>query len=169
VTDVLFVCTANICRSAYAELRTRQLLPGLAVASAGVQGWRDHAMDRPIAQVLAQRGGDPVGFRSRRLQPPMIRDAQLVLTAEVKHRTSVLDDAPAAHARVFTLGMFAAAVADAPADLHGQDLVAWVSAQRRPMDGRLDIDDPYRRGLEAAVATADVIDQHLAVILPRLP
>jgi hypothetical protein len=37
------------------------------------------------------------------------------------------------------------------------------------MDGRLDIDDPYRRGLEAAVATADVIDQHLAVILPRLP
>jgi protein-tyrosine-phosphatase len=107
MTDLLFVCTANICRSAYAEVRTAMLAPALSVGSAGVQGWVDKAMDAPMAAELTARGGDPSAFRSRRLTIPMLRGARLVLTAEARHRSVILDDLPATHARAFTLGLAA--------------------------------------------------------------
>ncbi len=168
MSDLLFVCTANICRSAYAEVMARALAPTLVTESAGIQGWINKAMDRPIAAVAAARGGDPSGFRSRRLQLPMVRDARLVLTAEVKHRVAILEDLPAARSKVFTLGQFAAAVQHAPTDLRGDELIGWVGDLRQQSDARLDVSDPYRRGPDAAVEAADLIDSHLAVILPRL-
>ncbi len=168
MSGVLYVCTANICRSAYAEVMTRLLAPTVPVASAGVAGWVNHGMDRPIATVAAERGADPAPFRSQRLQLPMVRDADLVLTAEVRHRTAILDDLPAARTKVFSLGQFAAAVAGAPDDLHGEELVAFIADLRQQSDPRLDVPDPYRRGPAAAVEAADLIDAHLAVILPRL-
>lgn len=168
MSEVLFVCTANICRSAYAEVRTRALAPTLAVESAGVYGWVDHPIDGPIGTVAAERGADPAPFRSRRLRLPMVRDAALVLTAEVKHRTAILDDLPSARARVHTIGQFADSLGSAPAELRGEELIAWMGALRRRDHARFDVPDPYRRGPEAAVATADTIDRYLAVILPRL-
>lgn len=168
MTDLLFVCTANICRSAYAEVRTAMLAPALSVGSAGVQGWVDKAMDAPMAAELTARGGDPSAFRSRRLTIPMLRGARLVLTAEARHRSVILDDLPATHARAFTLGQFAALVREAPDGVRGDGLVAWVASLRRPVDARLDIPDPYRRGPEAAARAAALIDEHLAVVLPLL-
>nr|NLI50183.1 hypothetical protein [Propionibacterium sp.] len=68
--NVLFVCTANICRSAYATVRARQLLGAdapVTVGSAGTHGWVDHPMDAPMAAEARARGADPDAFRSRRL------------------------------------------------------------------------------------------------------
>ena len=56
LVNLLFVCTANICRSAYAQLMTEHLLAGRAgvqVSSAGTHGFRDHPMDPPMAAQLA--------------------------------------------------------------------------------------------------------------------
>ncbi len=53
---VLFVCTANICRSPFMELVARQLAgPDAAVefSSAGTHGFRDHPMDDVMAGTLA--------------------------------------------------------------------------------------------------------------------
>ena len=55
---LLFVCTANICRSAYAEVRARQMLgldAGWAFFSAGVPGTVGREMDPPmVAQAVAR-------------------------------------------------------------------------------------------------------------------
>lgn len=168
MSDVLFLCTANICRSAYAEVRASMLAPHLSYSSAGIQGWTNHRMDDPMALVLAERGGDAHGFRSSRFRVPMARDARLVLTAEVRHRTAVLDELPAARNRTFTLGQLAAIVASAPDDLRGDELIRWAAGLRQPADPRYDVADPYRRGPQAAAQAADAIDAALAVILPRL-
>ena len=50
IASVLYVCTANICRSAYAHVLTgHHDVPGLAVSSAGTHGWVDHPMDDAMA------------------------------------------------------------------------------------------------------------------------
>jgi protein-tyrosine-phosphatase len=168
VSDVLFICTANICRSAYAELRSPSIAPQYSYGSAGIQGWNGHKMDSTMAAELKNRGGDPTGFKSRRVQAPMVKDAMLVLTATARHRTAILDDSPAARSKVFSLGQLAQVIETAPEELRGQELIQWVADLRQQSDPRLDVWDPYRKGPEAAVEAADIIDAHLAVILPRL-
>ena len=59
--SVLFVCTANICRSAFAERWAGHLLGGdtsVGVASAGTHGYVDAPMDPPMAEELQARGAD---------------------------------------------------------------------------------------------------------------
>ena len=72
---LLFVCTANICRSAYAEVRARQMLgldAGWAFFSAGVPGTVGREMDPPmVAQAVAQ------GRQAVLLSPTRVRADQL--------------------------------------------------------------------------------------------
>ena len=52
---VLFVCTANICRSPSMELMARALVgdgTDLAFASAGTHGFVDHEMDATMAAAV---------------------------------------------------------------------------------------------------------------------
>ncbi|WP_231123991.1 arsenate reductase/protein-tyrosine-phosphatase family protein [Nocardioides sambongensis] len=171
---VLFVCTANICRSPYLELRARQLLAdddSVTVASAGTHGFEAHPMDDVMGEALTAHGVDADaqdGFRSRPLTRELIDEADLVLTAETSHRTWALDEVPGAFRKVFTLGQFAASVERADAGLTGADLVAHVGNHRAAATAEQDVPDPYRRGPDAAARCADQIDGLLATILPRL-
>ncbi len=168
---VLFVCTANICRSAYAEALARHLLAGdptVEVASAGTLGWTDQPMDAEMAAVLAERSVDPAGHRSRRLTPAMVDEADLVLTAEVAHRAWVLEQRPAAFRRVLTLGQLAATFEDLDPDLRGRDLLDAAARALRPAVPGDDVADPYRRGRAAAEAAADQIETLLGRFLHRL-
>jgi protein-tyrosine-phosphatase len=169
VTHVLFVCTANICRSAYAEVRTaRRGLDGVVVGSAGTHGWVDHPIDPPMAAELERRGLDPSGFRSRRLTPTMLDRADVVLTATAAHRTFVLQERPGAIRRAFSLGQLAAAIDEVPGDLTGQDLLAAARRVRATAVADDDVADPFGHGPEAAAAAAAHIDDLLDRILPRL-
>lgn len=168
---VLFVCTANICRSAYAEVLARHLLEGdptVEVASAGTLGWTDQPMDAEMAALLAERSVDPAGHRSRRLTPAMVDAADLVLTAEVAHRTWVLEQRPAAFRRVLTLGQLAATAEDLDADLRGRELLEAAGRALRPAVPEDDVPDPYRRGRAAAEAAAQRIEALLERFLHRL-
>lgn len=168
---VLFVCTANICRSAYAEIRARHLLggdPSAEVASAGVHGFPDHPLEEEMAAQLASRGVDGSAFRSRRLTLAMVDEADLVLTAEVRHRSFILDDRPAAFRKVFTLGQLDSVVATLSPELVGRDLLAGAAAALRPARAEDDVPDPYRRGPEAASAAAEHLDRLLAPLVQRL-
>lgn len=172
---VLFVCTANICRSAYAELMTRHLLgadTAVEVRSAGTHGFRDHPVDPPTAAQLRVRGVDPEGFRSRRLSPRMVAEADLVLTAGVVHRQFVLDDWPEAFRRVLTLGQLARAVEAAevgsgPSPVSSPSLDE-LSDRLRPADHADDVEDPYRRGAEVAARVAGRLDALLGQVAPLL-
>ncbi|MCY7395963.1 MAG: adenylyl-sulfate kinase [Nocardioides sp.] len=164
---ILFVCTANICRSPTMELLARALAPELEVASAGTHGFVDHPIDDVVAGALPS-GTRHEGFRSRRLSPELLQWADLVLTAEVSHRTFVLDQDPGLFRTTFSLGQFASAVAEAPLGLSALELLTHVGTQRGRAENDLDVEDPYRRGPGAARAAVDQIDDLLRAVLPRL-
>ena len=105
---VLFVCTANICRSPYLELRARQLLgpdSGVEVSSAGTRGFDDSGQ-RHMEAEFARWGTETDGFRSRPATGELLDEADLVLTAEAAHRTQLLELRPAAFRKIFTVGQF---------------------------------------------------------------
>ena len=186
--DVLFVCTANISRSPFAEYAARALLAGngvtgnrltgdgltcngqrLRVASAGTHGWDAHPVDGHMAAELAVRDLDHTDFRSRRLLGHHVQQADLVLTMEAAQRTYVLQEWPAAIRRVYTLGQFAKALRSIEDRLTGQALLKELRRAQptaRPED---DVVDPYGRGAAAAAAAAHQIEDLLVRIVPMLP
>jgi len=171
---VLFVCTANICRSPYMELRSRALSGaecGIEFASAGTHGFNAHPVDRTMGTVLAERGVSTElisGFASRPLTDDLIEVADLVLTAEAAHRAFVLEEVPSAFRKAFTLGQFAESIDRVDRALHGAALVTAVGHRRAGTAEHHDIRDPYRRGKAAADVSADQIDALLQAVLPRL-
>ena len=100
---VLFVCTANICRSPYLELTARALAgddSGVEFSSAGTHGFDAHPMNEPMVATLAS--GSAEGFASRRLTGEILAAADLVLTAEATHRAFILEEFPQHFRKVFT-------------------------------------------------------------------
>ncbi len=169
------MCTANICRSAYAELMARHVLgadTSVEVGSAGTHGYLDHPLDEPMAAQLRARGVDPDGFRSRRLTARMVADADVVLTAETVHRQRILEDQPEVFRRVFTLGQLARALDDAGVrgghPTRGPDLLRELAPVVRPPGPDDDVVDPYRRGEEAAARAAEHLDVLVRRVVPLL-
>ena len=165
--EVLFVCTANICRSAYAEVMARHLAPeGLGFSSAGVHGLPAAPLEGLMAAEAEARGAVTSGFRSRPLTMAMVDAADLVLTAETRHRRLILEDRPLAMRKAFTFGQFArglSLLADPT-----PDLLAEVRAGAATSTVADDVADPYGRGPDAAATAALELDDLLAQILSAL-
>lgn len=159
---VLTVCTGNICRSPLLE-RLLQKELDLAwgrgaheVTSAGTHALVDYPMDERAAAVLRTLGGTPHGFVAKRLVPPLVAQADLVLTATKDHRAKVVRLHPQAVRYALTFREFAA-LAEGLADeeLPSRELppsqrlraVATLLTARRGQVSvpELDIADPYRR------------------------
>ena len=164
---VLFVCTANICRSAYAEVLARHLDPEHEFTSAGVHGWAAAPMDEHMAAEVVRRGADPASFRSRALTAAMVDEADLVLTAETRHRRFVLEERPSAIRKAFTFGQFERGLAAADSVDLEVDL-ATVRAKAATSTAADDVPDPYGLGPRAAADAADVLERRLGLILPAL-
>jgi sulfate adenylyltransferase len=167
---VLFVCTANICRSPYMELLARQLAGDrLDIDSAGTMGFDAAPMDADMVGALPE-GLDPSAFRSKAVTKALIDGADLVLTAESSHRTYLLDDHPAAFRKVLTLGQAAAAISrlEGADSLSGKEIVAQLASRRGNAGADTDIADPYRRGPEAARVCAERITALLRTVIPAL-
>ena len=157
---VLFVCTANICRSPYMELHARHLAgpdSPVTFTSAGTHGFEHRKMNESMVRELAE-GLDHSGFRSRHLTAEMLYDADLVLCAEAAQRQFILDEHPALFRKVFTLGQFAEAVRRSDPQLSGAELVAAASTVPGIAQWVEDVADPYRRGEEAAARAAEHLD-----------
>lgn len=172
---VLFVCTANICRSPLAqELLLLTLGNGRAadrfrVSSAGTHGYDNMPMDPGAAAELHRLGGDPQHFRSRSLTDSDCLDADLILTATREHRSVVLDRVPRALRRTFTMLEFAEIVGRSEQEASLATLVAGAAAARgtaRPEN--YDVADPYRGTADDHRRTADTIHAAVTVIGTRL-
>lgn len=164
--NVLFICTANICRSPYMEQAARALAGDAPItfASAGTHGLHAQPMNPEMA--VTMEAVDPE-FRSQALTRELVEWADLILTAESTHRAFVMEDHPRALHKVFTLGQFAR-VAQAAPELHGRDLVAAAGDRRTPPLRGDDIEDPYRRGMVAAEAAAGKMSTMLRVVVAAL-
>jgi sulfate adenylyltransferase len=168
---VLFVCTANICRSPYLELRARQLLgpgSGVEVSSAGTHGFDAEPVSDTMEAEFARFGTETTAFRSRLVNGALIDDADLVLTAEAVHRARLLEERPAAFRKIFTLGQFVASVQELDPGLRGRELLAALSNRRSPASPDHDIADPYRRGAQEARRAAVTMEAMLEVLVERL-
>lgn len=182
---VLFVCTGNICRSPLAERLTTAFADEVGTAdltaeSAGIGALVGRCMDVDAAAVLAELGGSPEGFRARAFTPALTDHADLVLTLERSHRAVVLERAPRALRRTFTLREAAAVLALLPAgDLptaasvheRGVQLVAALARRRnewRGSSGATDVPDPYRRPPEVHTAVGHDIAGALFPVLQRI-
>jgi len=168
---VLAVCTANICRSPMMEamLRARLDPERFEVASAGVQGWSAHPMDRMAEMELRRFGLTAERFRSHPIDAYLVESADLILTAERSHRARLLEDEPRALRWTFTLREFAGLCQELPGDLaDARELVAEAARQRHRFSGEYDIRDPFRRSPDVHRETADAIDAATDQIVQRL-
>ncbi len=166
--SVLFVCTANICRSPVMELAARAMAGDsrdVEFSSAGTQGFEAAPINPDMAVTLTPGLGDD--FRSRRISKDILEGADLILTAETTHRARILEEHPQLHRRVFTLGQFVATIAQIP-DLTGRALLAEAGVRRTPPRPADDVADPYRRGRAAADKATGTITAMLDIIVPRL-
>lgn len=105
---VLFVCTGNICRSPTSErlaaaMAAQQAVSGFRASSAGTGAVIGHPVHPEAARVLADLGGDPLGFTARQLTAARAADADLILTMTREHRDAVLELAPRRLHQTFTL------------------------------------------------------------------
>ncbi len=109
---ILFVCHANICRSAMAERLARLALvelgtpAAITATSAGTHARSGDDMHPGAARTLAELGADPAGFRSQPLSADLVSSAGLVLTATREQRAFCVRLAPVALRRTFTIRQF---------------------------------------------------------------
>ncbi|MFD0867283.1 sugar nucleotide-binding protein, partial [Tessaracoccus lubricantis] len=163
---VLFVCTANICRSAYADVAARARgVDGLEFSSAGIQALVDQGIDPPMAALVT--AGDATAHRARQLTRDMLEETDLVIAMASDHRRYILDSWPALGRKVFVIGHVARELASLPpgTPLNGVTEHLW---RHRTADFADDVADPYGRGPAAAKEAADAIDGHLDTILGAL-
>lgn len=136
VFRLMFVCTGNICRSPFAEILTRHLLVGrlggtlasrFAISSSGVQAVVDGDMHPDSRSELEPWGLHRAAadrFTARRLRSAMVSDADLVLGATPRHRSSVVERNPEGLPKTFSMREFARlARAVDPEQLPGGDAI----------------------------------------------
>lgn len=148
---VLFVCTGNICRSAFAYAYLSHLLKGskTLVESAGIGALVGHGMDERAQLVARQLGVDGSVHRARQLTGRMLGDASMVVVFGPEHYDWIQENNPEAIARTVAIGQFAS-VAEQAADEQVQDrsvsgLLSTVKQAQPVPDESSWIRDPYRK------------------------
>lgn len=179
--DVLIVCTGNICRSPYIErVLAHQVrdLP-IGVRSAGTGALVDHAIEPGSVRLLAAAGVKDDDFAARQLEPGMVRDSDLILTATRYHRRETVRVGRSGMNKTFALVDFADLVQDVTDDeiraAEGGSAVAKLvraAELRRPhvharVDGA-DIPDPFRLADSAFDEMQVRSDPAIAVIADAL-
>ena len=94
MTQILLVCTGNICRSPLAEVLLRRELEqrgadGIVVTSAGTGAWEGAPASEGAYLVALEHGLDLSGHRAQLLTREVVKDADLILTMARHHRARV--------------------------------------------------------------------------------
>ncbi|MCX8062241.1 MAG: low molecular weight protein arginine phosphatase [Anaerolineales bacterium] len=88
--SVLFVCTANMCRSPMAQglfqAHIKEQRDGWRIESAGVAAIESTPASQKTLQVLAERGIDLSSHRSRQIDRSLMEQFALILVMEYRHK-----------------------------------------------------------------------------------
>ena len=104
---ILVVCVGNICRSPMAAAVLQNALGnqrGITVESAGLGVMVDHPAAEHAVELLKDRGIDISGHRARQLTPELLRDADLILVMESKHKKAVKAEDSTVRGKLFRFG-----------------------------------------------------------------
>ncbi|MBN2439076.1 MAG: hypothetical protein JXL20_10830 [Deltaproteobacteria bacterium] len=129
---ILFVCNANVVRSFMAERVLRRLLKrtgihGVEVSSAGLLDMQGAPADRMAGQILRENGIEEEGHHSRVVDETMIREADMIVTMEMKQLQIIGEQYPFAMDKIRTLRSYL------PESDYGKSAV--------------DIKDPYKKSI----------------------
>jgi protein-tyrosine-phosphatase len=100
--DVLFVCTANQCRSPLAAVLLHARVPTITIASVGTGNYPGPAT-APTRAAAAALGLDLAAHRSHQLDADVIDRSRLLVAMERAHVREIVVRDPSAFARTFTL------------------------------------------------------------------
>ncbi|MEW6359065.1 MAG: ATP-grasp domain-containing protein [Planctomycetota bacterium] len=104
---VLFVCHGNICRSPFAQLYARRVLPGsVTVASSGCCPEEGRACPQAAIDAAAEMGIDLTRHRSCAVSEAALRDADVVFTFDEENYRTLLARYPAVKQKIHRLGIF---------------------------------------------------------------
>ncbi|WP_159793742.1 arsenate reductase/protein-tyrosine-phosphatase family protein [Puerhibacterium puerhi] len=180
MSQLLCVCTGNICRSPAAEALLRRALDdSVVVSSAGTRGLPAAPVHEPMARLLAADGLDVSGFRSRALTARDVQSADLVLTLTAEHRSRVLELEPLALRRTVSLGELSRLAAEVPpgtitgatdAERLRSLVPAALALRHRFLGAGADDDvvDPYRLADEVYATSYAQITHHVARLATAL-
>lgn len=108
--SVLFVCTANQCRSPLAEVTFRQFVQEMGeknedwrVSSAGVYAIPNHPASFNARQAAAEHGLDLSNHRAQPTSQNLVESFALILTMEKLHRQELQQMNPASAHKIFML------------------------------------------------------------------
>ena len=143
--NILVVCIGNICRSPMAEgLLKRALFASnkgdCVVNSAGLGALVGQPPDAKACQLMIESGIDISDYRACQINKEMIRKADLILVMELAHKIAIEESETSAKGKVFRVG-------------------EW---------GKFDISDPYKQDLSAFVKSFNLIEQGIALWVPKL-
>lgn len=179
VFRLMFVCTANQCRSPMAEVLTTDLLDrrgvDAAVVSCGVMEGGVRASAGAV-RAMARRGLDLSRHLSHQMDSDTVAVADLIITMERRHIASVAELDIAAVRRTFTLlelADLAVVVGPRRGDRSIGSWIAEADAMRLPesvitANSDSDIADPMGGPSRAYRRTAEQIDELLITVVDAL-
>ena len=109
---ILFVCTGNTCRSVMAQGLFKNMLrekgiENVKVSSAGIAALPSFAIYGVLEKVLKEEDIEISNHKPTRVTPQIVKDADLILVMEKRHKEAILEMAPEVKNRVFLLKKFA--------------------------------------------------------------
>jgi protein-tyrosine phosphatase len=175
-TSVLFVCTANQCRSPFAEAIAGRYADNrhVEIGSAGLIQ-RGQRVPPNGLLVASELGLDLADHVSRQADVHGLRDWDLILTMAREHVRELVAADSTRWTRVFTIKQFRRWIEENPQpratalgewiDSAAADRSRFYIVGASPHD---DIDDPVRSPPEAWRTMAEAMDEELAAIFSRL-
>ncbi|MGK2351896.1 protein tyrosine phosphatase [Cutibacterium sp. V947] len=158
-----FVCTANICRSAYCQARAAHLFnpSRFETSSSGCQAEEGLPMWGRMRRELKRRQSQAIATSSHQIEIDDAENADLILTMTAIQRDAIIGWWPQVMKRTFTLSQFVAIASALTWDdptMDPRQVIDTAFQNRSAVGVTDDIEDPFRQSSEVVRACADTLD-----------